>query len=147
MFWVTKSYGTLYPLYWKRGYFLRPLLHLWVCIIPWWHVIFSDGLPVLPSSCLVAMGRFCKVLGTSTLQEEWGLSQRLPAASLDEATEMGATGLGDWPKHHCQSFPQWPTFSFSCCSQLLVDTDSCCCLSVGFALFCFNLSASFMCLN
>lgn len=89
------------------------------------------------------MAKFCRALGTQRLTGGMGLSQWLPAASLDKATEMGETDQSAIAK----AFPSGPCFSLSRCSQLLVDTGICCCLSVGFALFCFNLSTSFMCLN
>lgn len=137
MFWVTKSCGNLYPLYWKRGYFLRPLLHLWVCIIPWWHIIFSDGLPMLPSSCLVPMGRFCKALGTQHLAGGMGSLPAAPSSITGWGYRNGSNGAGWlWLKHRCQSFPQWPTFSLSCCSQLLVDTAA---VVSAWVLLCFVL--------
>lgn len=91
------------------------------------------------------MAGFCKALGTQSLA---GGEGPLPAASWGEAVEGGATELcGSDPSAIARALPSSPRFSLSCRSQLLVDMGSCCCVSVSFALFCFNLSTSFMCLN
>lgn len=83
------------------------------------------------------------------LQGSWHPAPRRRSGTSPSSVMGWGCGRGSnragwlWPKCHCQSSPQRPMFR----SQLLVDTGSCCCVSVSFALFCFNLSTSFMCLN
>lgn len=91
--------------------------------------------------CLLPAGflwpDFAEPLARSTWQEERGS----PSPWLGEAAGLGAPGPGGCSAA-AGALPSGPRFSLSCHSQLLVDTDSCCCLSMGLALFCFNLSTS-----
>lgn len=91
--------------------------------------------------CLLPAGflwpDFAEPLAPSTWQEARGS----PSPVLGEAAGLGALGPGG-SSAAAGALPGGPHFSLSCRSQLLVDTDSCCCLSVAFALFCFNLSTS-----
>lgn len=99
---------------------------------------------LLPSS-LAPMARFCKVFGTRHLPGGTGLSQQHYWMKLQKWERWGWVALTE--ALLLKLPPRGPRFPLSCRSQLCVDTDSCCCLSVGFALFYLNLSTSFMCLN
>lgn len=99
---------------------------------------------LLPSS-LAPVARFCEAFGTQHLPGGSGLSQQRRWVKLQKRERWGWVAptealLLKLRRHG-------PRFPLSCRSQLCVDTDSCCCLSVGFALFYFNLSTSFMCPN